>query len=145
MSSLSLDILSARPQYQPILRQADAIEGQKSNNGLIDTDEEKLAAAKNVSEIAEAKFSGVSAEEADAYLRFVVGVVAPPHPAAAWAPITVGRRTLVLQSNGANTPAESRSVSRLGESLKRAAHNPGVNCPTCPGSRLLVGYYMATR
>ncbi|GBR75651.1 hypothetical protein NO2_0305 [Candidatus Termititenax persephonae] len=71
MSGFSLKISEALPQYQRALRRADAGNGDKAYNGSIDTNEELLNAAQEVSKEAAQKFNGSSVSEAESYLRRV--------------------------------------------------------------------------
>jgi hypothetical protein len=71
MSGFTLKISEALPQYQRALRRADIGSGNKAYNGSIDTNEELVNAAKEVSKEAAQKFNGSSASEAENYLRQV--------------------------------------------------------------------------
>jgi hypothetical protein len=160
MSSLTINIAQSPEVYRAALNRADttvSAEKTKTGNGLIDTAEEKLAAAQNVSEIAEAKFSGVSAEDADAYLRSVVGVMVW-HPAMGQTPITAGRGQINTQSprqiinprpvstvkgTVSERPGEEDNGSLLFDVLKRdqrhpGNHYPGCQAPICVGIRSVV-------
>lgn len=71
MSGFTLKISEALPQYQRALRRADIGNGDKAYNGSLDTNEELINAAKEVSKEAAQKFNGSSAAEAENYLRQV--------------------------------------------------------------------------
>ncbi|MDR2431740.1 MAG: hypothetical protein LBD99_05765 [Candidatus Margulisbacteria bacterium] len=113
MSELKISISNAATRHQAALRQADttaSADKAKTGNGIIDTDEEMLAAADRVSEIADSKFTGSSAQEAEAYLRRMVLGKTP--------------QTAVFY-----TPAPKSSAGIIA-----GAHSAGAECPICVGS-----------
>jgi hypothetical protein len=163
MSDFTLRISSAPVRYQSILKEADIAAGdrEKSGNGLIDTDEEKLAAAKAIYEFNQIYVSELSVQQAEERLRAALleaphpaGIPVPvmsgsgeasPHFSMAEAPIAAGCK-VVVQSNEVtddSSPAAPQSVpqlnlGRLNDLIQSKGHPTNVTCPSCLGQRTLV-------
>ncbi|MDR1323550.1 MAG: hypothetical protein LBK68_03835 [Candidatus Margulisbacteria bacterium] len=163
MNDFTLRISSAPVRYQSILKEADITAGdrEKSGNGLIDTDEEKLAAAKAIYEFNQIYVSELSVQQAEERLRAALletphpaGIPVPvmsgsgavsPHFSMVEAPITAGRK-VVVQSNEVtddSSPATPQSVpqlnlGRLNDLIQSKGHPANAPCPVCLGSRVMV-------